>query len=76
MLQICYDLRFPVWCRNINNNYDLLLIAANWPAIRQYPWDILIKARAIENSCYVAAVNRVGYDGNNRSEERRVGKEC
>ena len=65
MLQICYDLRFPVWCRNINNNYDLLLIAANGPAIRQYPWDILMRARAIENSCYVAAVNRVGYDGNN-----------
>ncbi len=58
---ICYDLRFPAWCRN-KDNYDLLLIAANWPKPRIQHWDTLIQARAIENQAYVAAVNRIGED--------------
>lgn len=61
--QICYDLRFPVWSRN-NNNYDLLVYVANWPARRAYAWRQLLIARAIENQSFVAAVNRVGTDGN------------
>lgn len=64
MPQICYDLRFPVWSRN-RNDYDLLIYVANFPAARQTAWDKLLPARAIENSCYVAAVNRTGTDGNN-----------
>lgn len=64
--QICYDLRFPVWCRN-QNDYDLLLVVANWPGKRIDAWSSLLKARAIENQCYVAAVNRVGKDGNDFS---------
>ena len=60
---VCYDLRFPVWCRNVGD-YDLLLCVANWPSVRSYPWRQLLIARAIENQCYVAAVNRVGADGN------------
>ncbi len=60
---VCYDLRFPVWSRN-RGDYDLLVNAANWPASRQQAWDTLIRARAIENLSYVAAVNRVGQDGN------------
>ncbi|MDO5570853.1 MAG: amidohydrolase [Bacteroidales bacterium] len=67
MLQICYDLRFPVWCRNINNNYDLLIFVASWPKSRQNAWNALLKARAIENICYVAAVNRVGTDDTGNS---------
>ena len=62
LLQVCYDLRFPVWSRNQNNEYDLLLYMANWPASRRRVWDILLPARAIENQCYVVAVNRVGKD--------------
>ena len=58
---ICYDLRFPAWCRN-KEEYDLLVVAANWPAPRIHHWDALIKARAIENLAYVAAVNRIGTD--------------
>jgi len=61
--QICYDLRFPVWSRN-TQAYDLLLYVANWPAKRRYAWQTLLRARAIENICYVAAVNRIGADGN------------
>lgn len=61
--QICYDLRFPVWSRN-RNDYDLLVYVSNWPAARSDVWNILLRARAIENQCYVAAVNRVGTDGN------------
>jgi predicted amidohydrolase len=61
---ICYDLRFPVWSRN-RNNYDLLIYVANWPAPRREVWKILLKARAIENQCYVLGVNRVGADGMN-----------
>lgn len=61
--QICYDLRFPVWSRN-DLGYDLLVYVANWPDQRAYDWRTLLKARAIENQCYVAAVNRVGSDAN------------
>src|SRR6056297_1364249 len=59
---ICYDLRFPVWSRN-RNNYDLAIYVANWPAVRHQVWEKLLLARAIENQCYVAGVNRVGTDG-------------
>jgi predicted amidohydrolase len=62
-LAICYDLRFPVWLRN-TEPYDVLMIVANWPERRIYAWRQLLIARAIENQCYVAAVNRVGTDGN------------
>ena len=60
---ICYDLRFPVWSRN-RNDYDLLIYVANWPAPRQSAWRTLLPARAVENLCYTAGVNRVGTDGN------------
>ncbi|MDR0693986.1 MAG: amidohydrolase [Prevotellaceae bacterium] len=60
---ICYDLRFPVWSRNCGSVYDLLLYVANWPAARINAWDALLPARAIENHCYVAGVNRCGQDG-------------
>ena len=60
---ICYDLRFPVWLRNTNQEYDMLLIVANWPEIRSLHWRSLIPARAIENQAFVVAVNRVGHDG-------------
>lgn len=60
-LQVCYDLRFPVFVRNVEN-YDLLLYVANWPKVRTNAWDALLKARAIENLTYVAGVNRVGPD--------------
>ncbi len=59
---ICYDLRFPVWSRDAGGT-DLLLYTANWPAARRHHWNRLLPARAIENLCYVAAVNRVGEDG-------------
>ncbi|UTW12465.1 amidohydrolase [Marinobacterium rhizophilum] len=59
---VCYDLRFPVFLRN-RSDYDLLLCVANWPAARRHPWRVLLQARAIENLCYVAGVNRVGQDG-------------
>ena len=62
-LLICYDLRFPVWSRNVNNECDLLIYTANWPSSRQSVWKILLPARAIENQCYVCGVNRVGEDG-------------
>ena len=58
-LFVCYDLRFPVWARN-RNNYDLALFIANWPAVRCDVWKTLLKARSLENQCYVAGVNRVG----------------
>ena len=65
---VCYDLRFPVWARNTfeNNNaeYDCLIYVANWPKARRNAWISLLKARAIENQCYVIAVNRIGVDGN------------
>jgi len=60
--QICYDLRFPVWSRNVHH-YDLLINIANWPAARSKVWKTLLKARAIENQCFVAASNRIGTDG-------------
>lgn len=62
-LQICYDLRFPVFSRNVEN-YDVLLYVASWPKPRINAWDTLLKARAIENMCYVIGVNRIGFDGN------------
>jgi omega-amidase len=62
-LQICYDLRFPTWCRN-RNDYDLMLMVANWPSRRVNHWLSLLEARAIENQSWVIAVNRVGKDGN------------
>lgn len=63
-LAICYDLRFPVWLRNKNAAYDILLLVASWPDKRSSHWRTLIHARAIENQSYVVAVNRVGHDGN------------
>ncbi|MCX7553666.1 amidohydrolase [Marinicella sp. S1101] len=60
--QVCYDLRFPVWSRN-RQDYDLMVNVANWPAARRHVWDILLKARAMENQVYVVGVNRVGEDG-------------
>ena len=63
-LPVCYDLRFPVWSRNVNNEYDLLIYVANWPVPRRRVWDVLLQARALENICYVCGVNRVGTDGN------------
>jgi len=62
-LNICYDLRFPVWSRN-QDDHDILLNVANWPAKRSLPWKTLLRARAIENMCYVLGLNRVGNDGN------------
>jgi predicted amidohydrolase len=67
-LQICYDLRFPVWSRQpfaeLENKYDLLINVANWPAERSVAWETLLRARAIENQCFVVGVNCVGEDGN------------
>lgn len=73
-LQICYDLRFPVWARQSvstaeqsngsSPEYDLLIYVANWPEKRIHAWKILLQARAIENQCFVIGVNRVGEDGN------------
>ncbi len=66
-LQICYDLRFPVWARQqVSNNceYDILVYVANWPSRRIHHWKALLLARAIENQCYVIGVNRTGTDGN------------
>lgn len=65
LLQICYDLRFPVFSRN-KGDYDMVIYVANWPASRRYAWDTLLRARAIENVCYVAAVNRTGDDPTNQ----------
>jgi predicted amidohydrolase len=68
-LQVCYDLRFPVWARqnpaeNNEAEYDVLIYLANWPERRSHAWKTLLCARAIENQCYVIGVNRVGDDGN------------
>ena len=71
-LQVCYDLRFPVWARQTvphdendeNAEYDVLVYVANWPEKRVHAWRTLLQARAIENQCYVVGVNRVGIDGN------------
>lgn len=62
-LQICYDLRFPVFSRN-TDDYDLLIYVANWPNVRANAWNALLQARAIENMSYVVAVNRIGSDEN------------
>ena len=68
-LQVCYDLRFPVWARQAPGGpeakYDLLINVANWPEKRSTAWKTLLRARAIENQCYVVGVNRVGDDGKN-----------
>jgi len=61
---VCYDLRFPVFARN-TEEYDLLLYVANWPKVRTTAWDILLKARSVENMCYTIGVNRIGFDNNN-----------
>lgn len=61
-LFVCYDLRFPVWCRNVANEYDLALFVASWPRARAHAWRSLLVARAIENAAYVCGVNRVGCD--------------
>ena len=68
-LQVCYDLRFPVWARQQFDEqsafeYDVLIYVANWPERRSLAWKTLLQARAIENQCYVIGVNRVGKDGN------------
>lgn len=60
MIAVCYDLRFPVWLRNTDNKYDLLIIVANWPKARVYSWQQLLIARALENECYVCGANRIG----------------
>jgi predicted amidohydrolase len=73
MLQICYDLRFPVWSKNryINEKYeyDILVYLANWPAARKIAWQTLLPARAIENQSYCIGVNRVGDDGNGNAHD-------
>ena len=61
LLQVCYDLRFPVWSRN-RGDYDVALYVASWPVGRIEAWSTLLRARAIENQCYVVGVNRVGRD--------------
>ncbi len=61
---ICYDLRFPVWSRNVDD-YEVLVYVANWPKPRVSAWDALLKARAIENMSYCIGVNRIGTDGTN-----------
>ncbi|CAN5790089.1 amidohydrolase [soil metagenome] len=70
-LQVCYDLRFPVWARqspskneDSSYEYDVLMYVANWPERRSHAWKTLLCARAIENQCYVVGVNRIGKDGN------------
>lgn len=67
-LQVCYDLRFPVWARQQSKEaepeFDVLIYVANWPEKRSHAWKTLLCARAIENQCYVVGVNRVGNDGN------------
>ena len=68
-LLVCYDLRFPVWARNTYKDgayeFDMMIYVANWPASRSHIWQTLLRARAIENQCYVIGVNRVGKDGFN-----------
>lgn len=61
---VCYDIRFPAWCRNVENDYDLLIAVANWPKPRVDAWNHLLKARAIENLAYVCGVNCTGTDSN------------
>lgn len=61
---VCYDLRFPVFARNVED-YEVLIYVANWPKARIQAWDILLKARSVENMCYAIGVNRIGFDNNN-----------
>lgn len=63
LVLVCYDIRFPVWSRNVNAEYDLAIYVANFPQRRIIDWDILLQARAVENQAYVCGVNRVGVDG-------------
>jgi len=67
LLAVCYDLRFPVWLRqqkiDTKHEYDGILVCANWPESRHDSWEVLLRARAIENQCYVTGVNRIGKDG-------------
>ena len=65
LMQVCYDLRFPVFSRNTTNGYDAVIYVANWPQTRRHHWRTLLVARAIENQAYCIGVNRVGEDGNN-----------
>lgn len=69
---VCYDLRFPVWSRN-RGDYDVAVYVASWPASRAGAWDILLRARAVENQCYVLGVNRVGSDPSTSYCGRSVG---
>ncbi len=75
---VCYDLRFPVWSKNRYDKgeyqYDFAVYVANWPAVRAYPWKLLLKARAVENLAYVLGVNRIGKDGpgNNYSGDSQL----
>ena len=68
-LFVCYDLRFPVWSRNVGLAYDAAIYVANWPAARTHAWSSLLRARAIENLAYVVGVNRIGIDGNQLAYE-------
>lgn len=64
LMLICYDVRFPVWARNLSgHDYDIILASANWPDVRVNYWDALVAARAVENQCYIVAANPVGTDG-------------
>jgi omega-amidase len=63
-LLVCYDVRFPVWSRNVDNQYDLLIYVANFPARRINDWDVLLRARAIENQSFVCGLNITGEDAN------------
>lgn len=64
LLLICYDVRFPVWARNVwGDDYDIIFVSANWPEARIKMWDVLVAARAVENQCYIVAANLVGDDG-------------
>ncbi|MCH8554170.1 MAG: amidohydrolase [Schleiferiaceae bacterium] len=74
LLQVCYDLRFPVFSRNTEAaSYDLVIYVANWPKVRSFAWQNLLIARAIENQCYVVGINRTGTDGNGHPYEGASG---
>ncbi len=62
LLQVCYDLRFPVFARSRGGDYDMIIYVASWPTVRIHPWNTLLRARAIENLCYAVGVNRTGDD--------------
>jgi omega-amidase len=73
LLLVCYDIRFPVWIRN-RNDYDMILVVANFPESRRHVWNTLLPARAIENQCFVVACNRIGKDvsGTNFSGDSQI----